>query len=167
MRKSLLVLVCLCSLVAAAQAPAPGKSAAGLPGQETADVSGTWRGVWTDPSGFVFSAEMTLTAGSSCKMCAVIGNGSIRGQIVWTLRKAGKNAGALAGEVGLTGTEYVQGQMAGDGFFVLEGYRKDDPNNIIGLDKYRLALAENGNVIGGITRDNGPWTGQFIAVREQ
>jgi hypothetical protein len=131
-------------------------------------VAGQWRGVWTDPSGFVYSAEITLSTGPGCKTCAATGDGSIQGQIVWTLRKAGTNAPAgYAQSVGLTGTEFVRGEMKGDGFFVLAGYQKDDPHNIIGLDQYRLALADNGNVIGGITRDNGPWTGQLIAMRAQ
>lgn len=135
---------------------------------QTASIAGEWSGVWTSPSGFVYSAQITLSTGPGCKMCAAIGDGSIQGQIVWTLRKVGTNASAsYAGSEGLTATEYVRGEMKGDGFFVLEGYRKDDPHNIIGLDRYRLALAENDNVIGGITRNNGPWTGQLIAVRGQ
>jgi hypothetical protein len=139
----------------------------GDPGK-TGNVAGEWRGVWTEPSGFVFSADITLSSGPGCKLCAATGNGSIRGQIVWTLRKVGTSAPQrYADSVGFTGTEYVQGEMKGDGFFVLAGYQKDDPHTIIGLDSYRLALGENGLVIGGITRDNGPWTGQLIAMRVQ
>ncbi|MGA2571539.1 MAG: hypothetical protein ABSF23_13550 [Terracidiphilus sp.] len=129
-------------------------------------IAGEWSGIWTSPSGFVYTAEITLSAGPGCTTCAAVGEGSIQGQIVWTLRKVGSNASAqYAGSEGLTATEYVHGEIRGDGFFVLEGYRKDDPHNIIGLDRYRLALAENGRVIGGITRNNGPWTGQLIATR--
>ncbi len=135
---------------------------------QTGSVAGEWRGVWTDPSGFVYSAEVTLSTGPRCITCASTGDASIQGHIVWTLQKAGTNAPAgYAASVGLTGTEFVKGEMKGDGFFVLEGYQKNDPHNIIGLDRYRLALAENGLVIGGITLDNGPWTGQLIAVRAQ
>ncbi len=131
-------------------------------------VAGEWHGVWTDPSGFVDSAVITLSMGPGCKTCAATGDGSIQGQIVWTLRKAGTNAPAgYAASVGLTGTEYVRGEMRGDGFFVLAGYRKDDPHNIIGLDEYRLALSDNGLVFGGITRDGGAWTGQLIATRAE
>jgi sugar/nucleoside kinase (ribokinase family) len=135
---------------------------------QTGSVAGEWRGVWTEPSGFVFTADITLSTGPSCTMCAAVGDGSIQGQIVWTLRKTGANASAAyQASVGQTGTEFVRGEMKGDGFFVLAGYRKDDPHNIIGLDQYRLALGDNGLVIGGITRDNGPWTGQLIAMRAQ
>ncbi len=135
---------------------------------QAGSVSGEWHGVWTDPSGFVYSAEITLNVGPGCRTCAAMGDGSIQGQIVWTLRKAGTNAPAgYTASVGLTATEFVKGEMKGDGFFVLAGYQKDDPHNIIGLDRYRLALADNGQVIGGITLDNGPWTGQLIAMRTQ
>jgi hypothetical protein len=73
----------------------------------------------------------------------------------------------MAAKVGSTAKESVSGEMAGEGFFVLKGVVKEDPDNIVGLDQYRLALADNGDVIGGITRNNGSWTGQFIAVRSQ
>ena len=135
---------------------------------QSGSVAGEWRGVWTSPSGYVYSAEITLSAGPGCKVCAAVGDGSIQGQIVWTLRKTGTNASAAyQASVGLTGAEFVRGEMKDDGFFVLTGYRKDDPHDIIGLDEYRLALADNGLVIGGITRENGPWTGQLIAMRVQ
>ena len=135
---------------------------------QTKSVDGQWRGVWTSPTGFVYSAEVTLIAGPGCKTCAVVGNGSIRGRIVWTLRKVGPNAPKkFAGSPGMTGSESVSGEMKAEGFFVLQGIGKEDPDNIIELDRYRLALADNGDVIGGITRNKGPWTGQFIAMRVQ
>jgi len=59
---------------------------------QTSSVTGEWRGMWTNPAGLVFTASMTLEAGPSCKTCAVISAGGIRGKIVWTLRKAGTNA---------------------------------------------------------------------------
>ncbi len=131
-------------------------------------MAGEWRGIWTNPTGFVFSAELTLEAGAGCKTCAATGDGSIRGKIVWTLRKAGSNAPEeYAKKVGVPATEFVKGEMKGDGFLVLNGYDKDDPNGIIGMDKYRLVISDNGQVIGGITFNNGPWTGQFIAMKVQ
>jgi hypothetical protein len=133
---------------------------------QTKTVDGEWRGVWTNPAGYVFSTEVVLIAAPGCKTCAVIGSGTIRGWVVWTLRKVGSNAPPeMAAKVGSTAKESVSGEMVGEGFFVLKGVGKDDPNNIIGLDQYRLALADNGDVIGGITRNNGPWTGQIIAMR--
>ena len=40
---------------------------------------------------------------------------------------------------------------------VMEGYRKDDPNDIISLDKYRLVLAEGGKSLEGKTWNHGGW----------
>jgi hypothetical protein len=135
---------------------------------QTGSVTGAWRGIFTDPAGFVYTAEMTLETGPGCKTCAVVGDGSIRGKIVWTLRKAGSGAPPeYAARVGMTATEFVKGEMKGNQLLVMNGYSKDDPNQIIGIDQYRLALSDNGKVIGGITLNNGPWTGQFIAVRSQ
>ena len=131
-------------------------------------VAGEWRGIWTDPTGYVFTVTMTLETGLGCKTCAAAGDGSIRGKIVWMLRKTPANATPeLAAKVGMTGTELVKGERKGEGLLVLKGYQKDDPNSIIGLDQYRLAISDNGMVIGGITNNNGSWTGQLIALRAQ
>ncbi len=143
--------VLLCSLCGSAQ---------------TNNVAGQWRGVWTSQSGFVYSAEMTLESGATCKTCAMSGNGSVRGRILWTLKKVGSNAiPEYASKIGMTATEYIKGEITSGGLLILNGYDKDDPNNVIGIDKYRLAISDDGQVIGGITENNGPWTGQFIVAR--
>jgi hypothetical protein len=135
---------------------------------QTSSVTGEWHGIWTGPSGAVFTAVLTLETGPSCKTCAVVSDGGTRGKIVWTLKKVGSNASdTYASKVGMTGTEFVKGEMKGDGLLVLNGYEKDDPNGIIGIDQYRLAISDNGKVVGGITLSGGSWTGQFIAVRAQ
>jgi hypothetical protein len=72
-----------------------------------------------------------------------------------------------AAKVGMTATEFVKGERKGEGLLVLNGYKKDDPNSIFSLDQYRLAISDNGMVIGGITNNNGSWTGQLIALRAQ
>ncbi len=135
---------------------------------QTASVAGEWRGLWRNPKGLVYTATMTLETGPSCKTCAVTGEGGIQGKIVWTLRRAGANASdTYASKVGMTGTEFVKGEIKCDGLLVLNGYKTDDPNGIIGTEHYRLAISDNGMVIGGITLNGGTWTGQFIAVRAQ
>jgi len=135
---------------------------------QTGSVTGEWRGIRTNPAGLVFSATMTLETGSNCKSCAVVSDGLIRGRIVWMLRKEGSSTRPeFAAKVGLTATEIVKGTMKSDGLLVLNGYEKDDPNGIIDLDQYRLAISDNGKVVGGITLNGGSWTGQFIAVRAQ
>jgi hypothetical protein len=57
--------------------------------------------------------------------------------------------------------------MKGKGLLVLNGYKLDDPEHILVLDKYRLAVSDDGKVLGGLTFNNGAWTGQFIAIRPQ
>ena len=132
---------------------------------QTASVTGEWRGIWTNPEGVVFTAEMTLETGPSCKTCAVISEGGIRGRIVWTLRKAGSKATPETD--GTTFTELVKGEMKGSGLLVLSGYEIDDPSHMKGTDQYRPAISDNGKVMGGITLNGGSWTGQFIAARAQ
>jgi len=135
---------------------------------QTVSVTGEWRGIWTNPEGLVYTAVMTLEMGPGCKTCAVISDGAIRGKIVWTLRKAGSNTTTeSAGEVGSTSTELVRGEMKGNGLLVLNGYEAEDPAHMKATDQYRLAISDNGKVMGGITLNGGSWTGQFIAVRVQ
>jgi hypothetical protein len=140
----------------------------GLANAQTVNVAGEWRGIWTNPEGLVFSATMTLETGKSCKTCAVVGDGAVWGKIVWTLRKAGENPSAeLAAAVGKTATELVKGNLKGDELLELNGYVLEDPAEIKGTDQYRLAISEDGKVVGGITLNGGSWTGQFIAMRAQ
>src|ERR1035438_8932109 len=47
---------------------------------QTGSVAGEWRGIWTDPTGYVFTVTMTLETGPGCKTCAATGDGSIRGK---------------------------------------------------------------------------------------
>jgi hypothetical protein len=135
---------------------------------QTVSVAGEWRGLWTNPEGMVFSASMTLETGKGCKDCAVVGDGAVWGRIVWTLRKAGENPSPeLAAKVGKTAVELVKGNLKGDELLELSGYEAEDPQQMKGMDQYRLAISENGKVLGGITLNDGAWTGQFIAMRAQ
>jgi hypothetical protein len=135
---------------------------------QTVNVAGEWRGIWTNPDGMVFSASMTLQTGKGCKTCAVVGDGVVWGKIVWTLRKAGENPSPeLAALVGKTATELVKGSLKGEELLELNGYVLEDPAEIKGTDQYRLAISEDGKVVGGITLNGGSWTGQFIAMRAQ
>lgn len=135
---------------------------------QTSGVEGEWQGIKNTPERVIFTGEVTLQSGASCKTCAATGDGSIEGKIVWGLRSAGmKAAPRMASKVGKIGTEYVRGQMRGKGLLVLNGYKLDDPEHILVLDKYRLAVSDDGKVIGGLTFNNGAWTGQFIAIRPQ
>ena len=135
---------------------------------QSSGVEGKWGGIKNTPERVVFTGEITLETGASCKTCAATGDGSVQGKIVWGLRNAGtKAAPGMAGKTGKIGTEYVKGQMKGKGLLVLNGYKLDDPNHILALDKYRLAVSDDGKVLGGITLNYGAWTGQLIAIRPQ
>ena len=133
---------------------------------QSSGVEGEWQGIKNTPERVVYTGELTLEAGASCKSCAASGDGSIQGKIVWGLRSAGmKAAPGMAGKVGKIGTEYVKGQMKGKGLLVLNGYKLEDPDHILALDKYRLAVSDDGKVLGGLTLNYGHWTGQLIAIR--
>jgi len=134
---------------------------------QAGSVAGDWRGIWTNPAGEVFSARITLEQGVGCKECAVK-NALVQGKIVWMLRKVGSKASpADADKIGTVLTEKVKGENKGDGLVVLNGYEADDPNVLKGIDQYRLAISDDGKVIGGITLAGGSWTGQFLALRVQ
>ncbi|MGH8106553.1 MAG: hypothetical protein ACREO2_09550, partial [Arenimonas sp.] len=69
-------------------------------------------------------------------------------------------------KLGMTGIEFVHGKYdPASRVLTFEGISKTDPNNILGLDKYKLLLADNDNVIGGITLNNGSWRGVFSLTR--
>lgn len=123
--------------------------------QEQPGFVGSWQGEWSNPNGYIYVADMQLTAGS---------DGSILGRIHWTLKQS-----PVAGEqtrLGMTGTEFVSGTYdSSSRVLSFEGIGKTDPHTILGLDKYRLLLAENSNVIGGITFNNGNWRGVFSLTR--
>ena len=64
-------------------------------------------------------------------------------------------------KLGLTAKEYVKGTFdPAKNEYYLTGYKKDDPNLIIGIDTYRLKVDEYEN-IGGTTKANGSWKGRI------
>jgi len=138
-------------------------SIASLPGSSSAQesdaslpVRGTWSGQWSSPEGFTYLAEMHLEAAS---------NGTIEGQINWTLVKSAR--AEEQSKLGLTGVEFVKGKYDPvSRVLAVDGYTKTDPNTILGLDKYRLILAENGAALGGITRNHGSWGGLLGLLRK-
>ena len=70
------------------------------------------------------------------------------------------------GKLGLTGTEHITGSYDSDcGILTFEGYRLDDPNGILGLDKYRLVLDPDGMRVGGLTAHGGTWMGELKGGR--
>jgi hypothetical protein len=141
-----IVLTCLTVCIGALAAPL-GNGALAQP----ASLAGAWNGVW-EADNFRYEAVMTLNAD---------GAGNLDGSINWTLRvspRANEQA-----KIGMKGVEYVRGKYYSDSAtIVLEGYRKDDPNGIVGLDKYRLVLSPTAQTIGGLTEHHGSWTGKLF-----
>lgn len=144
--EELLIYVCARAPRTAAQPAAPAAAAS---------PAGDWRGTWRSGAGYVYGADMRLR---------VSADGTITGSIVWTLRITPVPADRI--KVGMTGVERVRGTFdARSGTIAMSGFEKNDPNTIIGLDRYRLFFAENGKVIGGITENHGTWEGVLSLVR--
>jgi hypothetical protein len=122
---------------------------------EQAEIAGPWHGRWTAPEGWIYEAVISLR---------VNGAGATSGEINWTLRKTPRPA--EQGKVGMTGVESVRGNYyANTGTLILEGYEKNDPNGILGLDKYRLIVSENHRTMAGVTRHHNAWNSQFFLSR--
>ena len=124
---------------------------------DRAAIQASWVGYWDafDAPGYLYAARMSLQLG---------GDNSIEGSIAWTLRSA--PPGKDQGKIGIQGVEHVRGHFDPHARLLsFEGYTKDDPNNVIGLDRYRILLSENGSALGGITWANGHWQGHFYLHR--
>ena len=149
--RALQVLICILVL----SAEWPGVAAAqGLSESFRASLAGPWSGLWTsDTHEYEAALKMTIAA-----------NGDAEGAITWTLRKS--NRPDYQAKLGLTGIEYVRGRFDARTWLLrLDGYRLDDPNKILGMDKYRMAVAENLKTMGGITWDHNTWAGRIFLRR--
>jgi len=117
--------------------------------------AGEWKGSWTAPEGWAYAAALRLSLNSDA---------TVEGSITWTLKRSPRSEEQA--KIGLTGVEHVRGTYDSRCRVArLEGYRLDDPNSILGIDRYELVLAQTGNSLGGITWHHGPWTGQLLLTR--
>ena len=117
-------------------------------------LAGPWTGMWNSNT-HEYGATLTMK---------VAADGAIEGEIAWTLRKS--NRPDYQGKIGKTGTEYVRGQFDPRASQVnFDGYRLDDPNKILGTDKYRLVIGDNRRTMGGLTWDHGTWLGRIFLRR--
>lgn len=99
---------------------------------------GRWKGEWTSPNGNLYSAEVNLNDE---------GANNFSGQIVWTLKQAGSRR---KDKIGGTAIEHIQGTFNPQTRLLeAKGIRKDDPHNIVILDKYQLTLAEDNQSLSG------------------
>jgi hypothetical protein len=144
------LLAALALLVFAASAS--GQTKPPLP---VSDLAGEWHGQWTSPSGYLFAATLSLT---------VAPDGIADGRFVWTLKRS-----PLAEEqrkLGLSAIEFVSGKVDGAaGTLTLAGTRKDDPNDVIFTDRYRLVAGENGRSLAGVSGNLGDWDGLIFLQR--
>jgi hypothetical protein len=112
-----------------------------------------WAGTWTNPRGYVYFAELQL---------APAARDSLEARFRWTLLRSPR----ANEKIGLSGTEFAHGRYdAATQLLLLQGYRKDDPDSVIGIDGYRLLVANRGDALTGITDDYGTWEGRFSARR--
>ncbi|MDP2330338.1 MAG: hypothetical protein Q8M19_06540 [Reyranella sp.] len=119
------------------------------------DVAGEWQGQWTSPSDYLFTTALTLQ---------VAPDGMASGTFVWVLKRS-----PLAEEqrkLGLAATEYMSGRFDPvASTLVVAGTRKDDPHDVIFMDRYRLIVSGNGRTMGGLSRNLGDWDGQLFLAR--
>lgn len=98
---------------------------------------GDWAGDWNTENSY-----FTATANFTDK------NGDVSGRIVWTLQRTTKPE--KLPNIGTSAVEYVAGKFDSETKLLnLTGLRKDDPNNLVILDKYTLSLAEDNKTLIG------------------
>lgn len=106
--------------------------------------TGRWTGDWTSNKAH-YTAVMVLNDN---------GGGKFTGEIYWTLQRHTNPQKSY--KAGATATEYVQGMFnPATRRIFLSGYRKDDPNDIVILDKYNLTLSENNHNLDGGSKSSG------------
>ena len=94
----------------------------------------------------------------------------VKGKLVWKFLAVDSTDQSMMdmykGKKGKTGIEYVEGtytRSTHDIFF--EGKDKDDPYEVLGLDKYSLKISDNKQVLYGTTATGGTNSGLFYALR--
>ena len=101
---------------------------------------------------------------------AVKKDGTANAEIVWTYLATDSTRQEMVdlykGKKGRSGTEYLEGRFdAATGDFYFEGKEKDDPDMILGLDKYHAKLSANKQVIYGTTETERTKEGLMYAVK--
>jgi hypothetical protein len=94
----------------------------------------------------------------------------ITGELVWTYLACDSSDQIMMdmykGKKGKMGIEFVEGNYAATTHDVIfNGTRKDDPDEVIGEDKYTLKLSANKQVLYGTTWANGTNNGLFYATK--
>ena len=101
---------------------------------------------------------------------AVKKDGTAKAEIVWTYLATDSTKQEFVtlykGKKGKSGIEYLDGRFdAATNDFYFEGKKKDDPDIVLGLDKYHIKLAANKQAIYGTTETEGTNEGLLYAVK--
>jgi hypothetical protein len=122
---------------------------------QNSEVTGKWEGEWYNPQGYLFEYVLELKNG----------RGNLNGEFTWKLIRSPHSY--EQSKLGLAATEFVNGNFDSQKQELnLRGTHKNDPQNIIGLDVYKLILSEDGKSLEGITADYGTWKGVFYGIRQ-
>lgn len=97
-------------------------------------------------------------------------DGSAKAEFIWTLLATDSTrqdlVDLLKGKKGKSGIEFTEGTYSSaTNDFYLEGKSLEDPNVILGEDKYHLKLSADKNVIYGSTETMGSNEGLFYAIK--
>ena len=116
------------------------------------ELSGTWSGQWTSPKGLVYAATLDIQ---------IRQDGFANGSITWVLKASPRPEDKARLEK--TAIEYVSGRTNMTArTMTLAGTRKDDPENLIELDRYKMIISDDGLVMGGLSHNRGDWLGQIV-----
>jgi hypothetical protein len=145
--------VCLVCVVISSSAAPQGASDTSTRDRQL--IESLWRGKWLSDKGFLYTATVRLHVGQDY---------SVEGQIAWVMERSPRTEDQS--KLGLGAAEYVRGKFLPQARVLrVEGYRKDDPHAVIGLDKYHLVISDNDLVLGGITWNHGDWGGLITLIR--
>src|ERR1700690_3300455 len=99
------------------------------------DAIGHWHGFWAAPGGWSYEFDMQIHAGLADNITA---------DITWTLRAAPAAQADMQPKIGMSGVEHTKGTfLPGCGAVKMDGVSLNDPNKILGIDKYRLILSDD------------------------
>lgn len=120
---------------------------------QNSNYTGSWTKVNTT---YVFDFVLSLR---------ITENNQVTGVFNWQVIRADENSESsttyYTSKIGKTAKEYVRGTYDPvRDIIYIHGYKKEDPDAIIGLDYYKLVVDDEGS-IGGTTRTNGSWLGRI------
>jgi uncharacterized protein (TIGR03067 family) len=118
------------------------------------ELSGKYIGTWTG-SDYIYEGELFIATTSDMK---------VTGKILWTLLRSPNMNDT---RIGKSGVEYISGGYdPNNTVYVFDGIRKDDPNNVIGLDSYRLGRSlYDDRLVGRTKGHDNSWVALFVLVK--